>query len=91
MQRMPFDWKNPVGYPVAISLQFGMLFFLNVYLACFLTLAFGYYLFTLSIAENMTDELHLMTRGAKMQKSAKQILTELSEFISIHADVKELS
>lgn len=90
-QRLPFEWTNPIGYLLAILIQFIMLFFLNVYLACFLMLAFGYFLFALSIAKDMINELHSINKRTKMKKPKAQILKQLNDLISMHADVKGLS
>lgn len=91
IQRIPFEWKNPIGYLIAVLLQFGIWFFLDLYLACFLTLAFGYFLFTLSIAKDMIDALQSINEHLKKKKPKKRILKQLNNFISMHGDVKELS
>lgn len=80
-----------MGYICAILLQFVMLFFLNVYLACFLMLAFGYFIFGSSIAEDLIIELQSINKHAKRKKPKEQLLRQLNRFISMHGEIKELS
>lgn len=89
--RLPFDWKSPTGYVIAILLQFIIVFYECSYLACFLTLALGIYLFILSFAKDMIDELQTINDRVKMENSIAQIRNQLNEFITMQSDIKELS
>lgn len=91
-KRIPFNWQNPFGYSVALILQFIFISYLLHYIACFVTLAFGAYLFATSINRSMKDNLHSISKIAKERKTKESdIFEQLSTFIHGHADIKQLS
>ena len=88
IRRFPFDWKNPLGFLLATSLEFVMLFFSSRYLACFLILGFGMFMYGLSFAKDMIAELHSINKWAKAKKSETNILKRLIEIVIMHTDMK---
>lgn len=61
------------------------------YLACFLSLAFGVFMFTVSFAEDMKDQLHSTNESTKAKQSEFHILKQLVDFIAMYVAVKQLS
>lgn len=80
-----------MGYCLATLFQLLMAFLACLTLACFLTLAFGMFMFALSFAKDMINCLHTMNESAKTNKSKSLILKQLIAFIDMHSEVKELS
>ena len=79
--RFPFDWKNPIGYLIAVGLQLIMVFIALHYVACFLTLAIGSVMFSLSIAEDIKDSLIFIDESAKSKQSLPHMMKQLIELI----------
>lgn len=61
------------------------------YLACFLTMAFGIFMFELSFAKDMIAEVHSINKYTKAKKSEKIILKRLIELIGMHSKMRQLS
>lgn len=76
---------------LAILLQFLTMFYASRYLACFLTLAFGVFMFELSFAKDMVAGVHSINKCAKSKKSEKVILRRFIELIVMHSDMRQLS
>lgn len=89
--RIPFDWKNPTGYLVAdtalilcggIPLQ---------YVACFIFLPFGVFMFQTEIVKDLERMLHTVNKMARAKTFRMRMYKKLSQFIRLHADTKQLS
>lgn len=91
IQRLPFDWKNPSGFLLAICFQYAALFYASRYLACFLTLAFGLFMFTFSYVKDMIAQVHSIDKYAKAKLSEQDVLNRLAEIIDMHSDIRVLS
>lgn len=89
--RLPFDWKNPIGYSFTICLQIVTVTFLLWFLASLLSLALGNLLFIWSFIKEWKCDLHSLNEMLKTEKFKADILKELTEFIRAHSNIKELS
>lgn len=89
--RLPFDWKNPIGYliAVAVQLQIHLIFFR--YIACFFTLVCAQLMFVFSVVKDIKGELNRFNEIARTKKTQCRSMKQLSEIISIHISLKELS
>lgn len=77
---------------MAICIQFFVAILVGRYLNAFLSLAFGYAMFSLAIADDMIQELRNISETAKALKNESQmnILKRLTEIVAMHADMKQL-
>lgn len=87
-QRLPFNWKNPIGYLVAVFLQIIVETYHFRYLACFLTFALGGYLFTTTSSIDVIKDLKSVNDDLR---SKIDISTKLTKLINLHSDSKQLS
>lgn len=61
------------------------------YLACFLSLAFGVFVFTVSFAEDMNYQLNSIIESAATKQPESNIFKQLAEFIAMNVAVIQLS
>lgn len=91
--RFPFDTKNPIGYCVAIVLQYALIAYNFFLLASMVSLGVGAYLFTISMAEYIKDILNAINERTQQDDENKitDIGQQLADFIEIYSILKELS
>lgn len=88
--RFPFDWKTPMGFAVALSLQTIALAIINLLSVCAIGLLIGFFNMMTSFALNIQmnfrnlNELHGDTQNDSIKK-------ELGHIICFHSQVKKLS
>lgn len=90
-RRLPFDWRNPVGFVLATFIQLVVMFLAGQYLNAILSLAFGFVMFQIAVAKNMMVELRSINKRIKEKKSESDILKRLGRVINLHTDAKQLS
>lgn len=91
--RLPFDWKTPSGYLIAVIFQ-SMLAAYHFFLTSTITtFGIGTYLFLLSPIEDIKVNFDSTThRKPNMQRTPRiRNVRKLCEFVEIHADSKQLS
>lgn len=79
--RLPFDWKNPIGYLVAVLLQLRMVSIPLCFVRTLLLLAAGLVLFTLSITEDQECDLNSINESIQAEQPRGLILDQITEFI----------
>lgn len=89
--RLPYDWKNPIGYLVAVSALLLWALFPFQYMGCIITLAFGVFMFATALVKDLNGVLHSINSMINDKESRNEMYKELSEFIRIHANAKQLS
>lgn len=72
--RFPFDWKNPYGYALAVTLQIKIASIPVRFIACFLSLASGCFLFSLSLARDLKGGVHSINENAHEKFTCEQII-----------------
>lgn len=87
----PFDWENPIGYSIAVILQFVIVFYFLHYVACFLSIALAAYLITNSISGFLNDDFQIINEMAKNKASESNILKPFSKLIFSITEIKQLS
>lgn len=90
-KRFPFDTKNPIGYLIATILQLVAMSHQACYIACFLALALGAFLFSSTLMEDVTGEINAINDDLRTKKSECHILQKFSALIQLHSDAKQLS
>lgn len=88
---IPFDWKNPIGYLIAVILQLIVTLYSMCYMGSFLSLAFGTFLFTISIAKDLKSILISINKRVNKKPKNSQLLKLLIKFHQLHTDLKQLS
>lgn len=89
--RFPYDWKNPIGYSVAVSTQYLLAFYPSQFIGCFMNLAFGSFMFAKIFVIILKNELHAINKMAIHKKSRKNMREKISKIIRGHAHSKQLS
>lgn len=91
-KRYPFDWKSPVGYFIAVFLEYfvlGYQFFLN---SCTLGLGIGAFWFAVTATKEIRRILYSIDDETKVNgKRSKKLIGLFAEFIYAHGIVKQLS
>lgn len=89
--RLPYDWKSPIGYLVAIFAQFLSIRFPIQYIGFFFAFAFSAFMFGISSVKDLKDKLHSINGMTGNKKSRRKMYKKFSEFIRTHANTKQLS
>lgn len=89
--RLPFDWKNPMGYTCAVAVQYMVGVCMFSIIGNLLSLGFGSFLFAVRATTDITANLELINKCVKTKRHRKKVLKYLADFVQYHADVKELS
>lgn len=88
-QRFPFDWRNPIGYFIAVILQFELASSILEYEACSVCLSFACVLFIFSFAKDVKNHSRVIDENIKTEKSRRKVIEQLSDFIQF-TNLKEL-
>lgn len=90
--RLPFDWENPIGYFVAVALQFHMALVIIRYIECFFTLGLAGLIFAFTLIKDIKTNLKQFNKIAKNKRSKLQnIVEELVKLIRFDINLRELS
>lgn len=89
--RLPFDWKNPIGYSFAVIIQYLLTARVLTFGAGAMALGYGTFLVLLSLAKDTEGDLNLINKSPKAKRDQTLILERLSEFIQNHSHAKQLS
>lgn len=90
--RIPFEWKNPIGYLFAIFFEYILFGFAYYLIACSFTLVIGAHWFAISVTKEIQGILHSIkdkTRAKSNQSNELNVL--FAEFIDTHGAIKQLS
>lgn len=90
-KRLPYDWKNPYGYMVAVVAQLLWASFAFTYIGCVLALSFGCFMFSLAMIKILKNDLHSIDKMARDKNSRSDMYKKLCEFLETHANTKQLS
>lgn len=91
LKRLPFDWRNPVGYLIAAPFQYILLENPLRYLATMLSIGAGMFLFTISMTEDGKTDLRAANDCVHTNQSSDAMFEHLSTFLRDHSNIKELS
>lgn len=92
LKRFPFDSKNPTGYLAAAFIQFCFAIYPFQYSGCFMSIAFGAFMFITNFIEIMENELRSINKMSNdHSRYRKKMCERLSAFIWTHANLKQLS
>lgn len=89
--RIPFDWKNLVGYLIVVVIEYlyGVaLLFAAVTLVGF---AIRNYLWLLSMAEDIKCDMESINQNARFKRSRLDVTKQFSGLVQYHAKIVQLS
>lgn len=88
--RFPFDSRNLIGYLMAVGLEYSanaLLYFFN---AGLVPLAIGIFLFTLSMTEDIKNNLNSVNEMIKIKGTRPEIYKKITHSIRLHSKAKQL-
>lgn len=90
--RYPFDWKNPLGYLVAVTLQYIIIFHVFLLIFSAFSLGVGCFLLVISIMnQSMKSDLKLFNANAASDQNHLLTVKLVADFVEIHSFLKKLS
>lgn len=87
----PFDWKNPVGFSIVITVQYMIFSYIFFISACHFNTALGSHAYSMSASKCIKQNFFAIDQSVKVKAEQKQILGQFIEFIGFHSGVKQLS
>lgn len=90
-KRLPFAWRSPFGFLVAVVIQYTMMSYAAMIGACIIAFAFGFYLYTTAMTKCIKGILFHVNRSAESKTNRKMVHKQIVEFIRFHSRVKQLS
>lgn len=91
IQRLPFDWRTPTGYFLAIVIQYIQTCYTFLFATSALSLGIGMYFIGNAIIKDICASLNAIDDNAKFDGNRMQIIDQISDFIETHSCVLELS
>lgn len=90
--RFPFDSKRPVGYMIAVILEYiTFLYLLNIAAFCG-SLETGCFMFMISFTNDIQRNLQSMNENTKSKRKQRtQTPRQLIDFVEFHSATKQLS
>lgn len=82
--RFPFNWKNPMGYIIAVAFQISMASEALRYMAFALTLPIGGFLWSLSLAEDIKNDANTLNECVRTKRAKSDIFQRFYEIIRCH-------
>lgn len=77
----PFDWKTPVGYSIAVTVQFVVARLTMRFIGCFLSIGVASFAFSLSVCKDLKYILNSIDIDMKAEPLKCQIKQQFIEFI----------
>lgn len=88
-RRVPFDWKNPIGFIIFVALESAGLWVGMCFAACLVTFGIGSYLIEITINKITKTRLNHMNCTAEKQMSQMQLMKQFSEYIEHQSAEKQ--
>lgn len=89
-QRFPFDSKNLMGYLVAVALEYMGNVHLYVFSAEFTSLGLGAFLFTISMTEDIKNNLSSINKIVKNKRAPLEFNKKIRHCIQLNLDGRQL-
>lgn len=88
MTRLPFDWKNPIGYLIAVTIQVAMLLIVYGDIACIWAFVVSAFLFALTAASDLNLELTEINKNTKTKRTRLYVRAQLIELLQFYSRFK---
>lgn len=89
--RVPFDWKNPIGYLIAIIWEYITVVYAFMVVGILTTFGFGTFLLALTALDDVKVGLKKINDLAKFEKNRAQTSNLLGDSIQFHGRLMQLS
>lgn len=90
-RRFPFDSKTPIGFTIAIIIQFALISYGAMIGACFMNLQIGSFLYTVAMAKCLKSSLLSINKKAHCKARQALIPPQMIESLQFHSRLKQLS
>lgn len=80
---MPFDWKNPLGFSIAIVLQLAMVSFTLRYMSYMVSLEIGLYSFGILLINGSRDSVLLLNEMIRNQAPRSELKAHVCESVRL--------
>lgn len=95
-RRLPFDWKNPIGYLIATVIQLEMIKNSFRYTVSMLAIGIAFYMFSIMLVKDVIDNLQPLIFDSEASKLHRMLQQKepselLSNFIRIFSNAKQFS
>lgn len=88
---MPFDYKKPTTYPLAMTFEVAQTHFDGVLAASFLVLIVAFSTLLLEYIKELSSDVIVLKGGIQDEPDATEFIARFHEFIEFHAKVNQLS
>lgn len=89
--RFPFDWKNPLGYFVAVAFQYIATSLLFAFVSCMMSFEIGAFFMELLLTNDIKSDLKLFNENAMVKDNRSLAFKRFGDFIENHWTLKQLS
>lgn len=92
VKRFPFDWHNPIGYLIAVTVEYVIFGYECFIIACVLSFGIGAIWLIISVTKEIRHTLHSINDVGQENKIKSNELKRLfSEYFHTYAAIKQLS
>lgn len=89
--RFPFDWKNPIGYLIAVTLQYIMIMYMFFVISSMLSLGIGAFMFSVKAVDDVKMCMKSVNECAIVKGKQSKAFKRIAGYIQLHAYLKQLS
>lgn len=89
--RLPFDWKTPFGYFIALFLEIPALYTMLFNALTLLCLFFGSSWIFIQFAEDITNDLKQLKRNKETDRNDRILKKHFFSAVQFYSDAKQLS
>lgn len=91
LTRFPFNWKNPIGFTFAISIQYVINITTLIIGKCIGVFLFGTCVVLMLLTNDIKRGLQSINKNAGLKKQRFRIQKQLHELIQFHSSTRQLS
>lgn len=88
--RFPFDVENPVGYTMAVCVEFVFTVNIELFTTCVMLVAIGPCLILMSMASDLRYSLYTLNRSARAHAKPSEVTQQFNHLIDFHSKAKQL-
>lgn len=92
IQRLPFDWQNPMGYSIAIALLYIFIFNAAFAAISLIVSAIGISFILISLTKDIANDLVAINKSARrIKRNPSQIVKQFVRFVQMHSHSMQLT
>lgn len=89
--RIPFDWKNPIGFLMTAIILYAICQYTLLYAAHMTSYGISLNFYIVSLTGDIKSHLNEMNNGMRNGADFSEISDRITEYIQLHTDAKQLS